>query len=162
MWIARPWYPEFGRYVYQRTVALFVAWLIGCFALTYLKIWEVGNAAHLTGMLFGCAVAAYFVARFRPRVTMAALAILCVAAVIPLFWNPWSVAWLSYKAFQSHEKGHSTEAIDYYSRIIARDPANAWAYHNRGTVYHSISSFDKASADLAKAEELYSKSENSP
>ena len=39
------------------TIRLFVIWLPGCVVATWLKVWEVGNAAHIAGLMFGGAVA---------------------------------------------------------------------------------------------------------
>jgi hypothetical protein len=47
MWPTRDRYPQFKEVLDARTIQIFVVWLAGCVVVTYLNVWEVGNAAHL-------------------------------------------------------------------------------------------------------------------
>ena len=121
---------------------------------TWLKVWEVRNAAHISGLLFGSAVAGAFVLRFKPRLMLSGLIALVVFSVVPLFWSPWSVAWLSSKAYDAHVAEQYEVALGRYTQIIQLDPSNAWAYLNRGSVYQAMEQPEKAIADLEKAREI--------
>lgn len=154
MWATCRRYPQFNEVIDARTIQLFVIWLVGCVVATYLEIWEVGNAAHISGLLFGGAVAGYYVLRYKPRLMLAGLVTLVVLSIIPLFWCPWSVTWLSHKAYDAHAAERYDAALDRYTQIIHIDPDNAWAYLNRSGVYQALGDSEKAQADLQKASEI--------
>jgi rhomboid protease GluP len=137
-----------------RTIQVFVVWLVGCAVATYLNVWEVGNAAHVTGLLFGAGVAGAFAFEFRPRLMRAGLAALVVGSIIPLFWCPWSVAWLCHKAYKAHTAKRYAVALDRYTDIIRLDPTNAWAYLNRSSAYLALGQSENAQADWQRAHEL--------
>src|SRR5262249_7729080 len=127
IWPLRHRFPQFHEALNQGTVRLFLMWLVGCMVATYLKIWEVGNAAHLWGLSFGGLAASFFVAEYRPRLSLAGLAGMVVLAVIPLFWCPWSAAWLGNKAYHAHADRRYQDALDLYTRVLQVEPENAWA-----------------------------------
>ena len=154
MWPSRRRYSQFNEVLDARTIHIFVIWLIGCAVATYLKVWEVGNAAHISGLLFGGAVAGSFVLRYKPRLMLAGLAALAVFSIIPLFWCPWSVTWLSHKAYDAHAAERYDAALDRYTHIIQIDPDNAWAYLNRSGVYQAPGDSEKAQADFQKARDI--------
>lgn len=154
MWTARHRYGQFNKVLDARTIQFFNVWLVGCMAATYFKIWEVGNAAHLSGLLLGSAVAGFFVLRYRPRFMRAVLIALVVASTVPLFWCPWSVAWLSHKAYEAHLAEQYDTALARYTRIIQIDPENAWAYFNRSGVYEALGDSERARADLQRARDI--------
>ena len=154
MWVARHRFPAFFAVLSQRTITLFVVWLFGCIAATMLKIWEVGNAAHVAGLLFGASAAGCLVARYRRRLLFAGLAGAVALSLLPLFWCPWSATWLSSRAYNAHESGNLPLAVDYYDRLILKDSKNAWAYYNRGLAYQSLHDDRQAHADFKRAEEL--------
>ena len=154
MWSTRHRYSHFKKVLDARTIQIFVIWLVGCVVTTYLNVWWVGNAAHISGLFFGGAVAGAFVLRFKPRVMFASLVALVVFSIIPLLWCPWSVTWLSDKAYDAHAAERYDVALDRYTQIIRIDPAYAWAYLNRSFVYQSLGESEKAEADLQRAREL--------
>jgi len=154
MWPTRHRYPQFNEALDARTIQIFVVWLIGCVVATYLKVWEVGNAAHISGLLFGGAVAGAFALHFKPRLMFAGLVALVVFSIIPLFWCPWSVTWLSHKAYNAHAAERFDVALDRYTQVIHIDPDHAWAYLNRSFVYQALGQSEKAHADLQKAREI--------
>ncbi|MDC0936172.1 tetratricopeptide repeat protein [Pirellulales bacterium] len=94
----------------------------------------------------------------------AGLVTLVVASIVPLFWCPWSVTWLSNKAYNAHTaerkayNAHTAErydvAVDRYTQIIHLDPDNSWAYLNRSIVYQALGQPDKAKADLQRARDI--------
>ena len=154
MWVTRGKYPNFARVVDDRTVKVFIVWLIGCLFATAFKLWEVGNEAHVAGLLFGMAVAGALSLRYRPYLTLSALILLVSTAASLLFWCPWSITWLSTKAYDAQVAGRYPEALQRYSEILRRDPKSAWAYLNRSGVYSALLKYEEAAADLKKATEL--------
>lgn len=154
MGLTRNRYPQFNEVLDERTIQIFIIWLVVCLVATRLKVWEVANAAHFFGLLFGVAVAGTFVVGRRPRLMAAGLAALVALAIVPLFWCPWSVAWLSHKAYKAHAAEQYAVAVDRYSDIIRIAPRNAWAYLNRSRAYGSLGQWEKAHADLQAARQI--------
>ena len=154
MWLTRHRYTQFNKVLNVRTIQLFVIWLVGCVIATHLKVWEVGNSAHISGLLFGAAVAGSFVLRYKPRVILTGLVALVVISIIPLVWCPSSVTWLGQKADEAHAAERYDVAISRYTQIIQIDPDNAWVYWNRGCAYQALGQSENAQADLHKAREI--------
>jgi GlpG protein len=154
MWSTRWQYARFPEVINSRTIQSLNLWLVGCIVATWLGVWNVGNAAHVSGMLFGAIAARAFVLRFQPRLMFACLGALLVFSIVPLFWCPWSITWLSIQAYNAHTAQRYDAALDGYTQIIRRDPRNAWAYHNRSAVYEALGEPEMAEADLERAREI--------
>ena len=154
MWVCRKHHAGFAELLDGKTIQAFLAWLVACFVLTRLSLFHVGNAAHLAGLVFGAAVGGCVVFRARRVPMVAAVAALIVASIVPLFWAPWSVGWLSQKAYQAHAEEHYATALGYYTRILDLDGHNSWAYQNRGYAYLGLGKQAEAESDLQKAKEL--------
>jgi rhomboid protease GluP len=154
MWISRPHFLQFNKCLDSKTIQLFFLWLVGCIVATVAGIWNVGNAAHVSGLLFGVLVARSFITPLQTQAMQAGLATLMICSIIPLFWCPWSITWLSQKAYQAHVAQQFDVALNRYSEIISRAPDNAWAYLNRSGVYEALGESEKADADLTRAREI--------
>jgi len=154
MWVTRQRFLLFDEVLDLRTRQLFVGWLFVCIALTYMGILTVGNAAHISGLLFGCSIGSVFVLRFRPRLNSLGLVAIIAFSIVPLFWCPWSVTWLSKKAYEAHMLKQYDEAIWKYDQIIGLSPKNAWAFQNRGSAYHELGQPAKARADWNSARDI--------
>ena len=154
MWLTRHRHPHFNEVLDTKTIQIFFIWLVGCVVAAFLDVWDVGNAAHISGLLFGAAVAGAFVLQFNRRLMFVGLATLVVLSIVPLFWCPWSITWLSHKAYNAHAEERYDAALKRYTQIINLDPENSWAYLNRSFVYESLSKPDEAQADLQKAQEI--------
>lgn len=151
LWWGRHTSPEFEAALSGRTVQYFLLWLVGCMVATQLDLWNVGNAAHFSGMLFGIAVAAAFVVPGSARVGKIGIAGLVSLAIVPLFWAPWSASWLGHQAYQAHAAKRYDDAYDYYSRFIERVPDSAWAHLNRSYVNQALGEPERARADRQTA-----------
>ncbi len=57
MWIGRERYRSFQRIATKQNIILFLGWLVYCIIATRLNIMQVGNTAHIAGLLFGAGVA---------------------------------------------------------------------------------------------------------
>jgi rhomboid protease GluP len=154
MLVSRNLVPQFKQILSPQIINIFLIWLAGCFFATYLKIWEVGNAAHMSGLVFGSLVAGYFMVRYKPVLTFSGLSFLIILTIIPLFWCPWSVTWLSIKARNAQIEQKYAEAIERYTQILQLDNENAWAYYNRGRIYEYLDKPELAEADLEQAKRL--------
>ena len=153
MWVTRKRIPAFAQELDRQIIKLFVGWLFICMGLSYFNILNIGNAAHISGLLFGMLVGAVVI-RYRTIVAVASLIAAIAASFISLFWSPWSTQWLAYKAVKAHRAEAYEQALDYYNRLLQKDVDNAWAYFNRGVLHDSIGNRQLARADWDKAREL--------
>ncbi|MGA2258451.1 MAG: rhomboid family intramembrane serine protease, partial [Thermoguttaceae bacterium] len=154
MLVLRDRFPGFREVVSRQTIQLFIAWLVICMATTYMNVWQVGNAAHLSGLLFGSAIAAVFVLKYKRALLVPALITLVLVSVVPVFWCPWSTTWLGVQATRAYVAGNNEQAIDYYGRLISKAPNAAWAYYNRGCSYYELGEDEKAKADFSQAAKI--------
>jgi membrane associated rhomboid family serine protease len=146
-WISRDRLPELKRVVPDRVVSMFLIWLVACFPLTMLGILRVANAAHVSGLLFGMAIAAVFVLRYRLLLTAPGLALLLACAVVPLFWAPWSREWVSAQAGIAHTQHDYPRAVALYRRSLQMGGDRTWAWHNLAVIYgytHDASNYADA------------------
>lgn len=137
LWLAQRRSPTFGRVVTRQTVIVFIAWLIGCWVATLAKIWEVGNEAHLSGLVFGMAVAASFVGRPKPLLRIA-MVLIFLLALVPLVWCPWSFWWVAHKAYEAHGGGDYASAVRWYRRGLEFDKDRAWVMQNLALCYRAL------------------------
>ncbi len=162
MWLTRHRYSQFRDVLGLGTIRFFLVWLVGCIFLTYANIWEVGNAAHVSGLLFGSIVARCFVLHRKSRIMLTGLVALVGLSIVPLFWCPWSVGWLGQQAHDAHVAGRYEVAIDRYGQIIQLDPYDAWAYLNRSRAYQELGDLERARADWQMARTIDPSIEGSP
>ncbi|HRH50532.1 MAG TPA: rhomboid family intramembrane serine protease [Panacibacter sp.] len=118
----------YKNYLNKRTIRLFIFWLVLCIVLTQTKAWNVGNAAHIGGLLWGMTLA--YIAKFdnykQWLVGFGLLSLLTSS----IFWNPFSTSWLSYQAYELHKNQKVDEAMAIYKKILNRDPSNEFAKVN--------------------------------
>jgi GlpG protein len=119
---------DYKDYLDQRTKQLFLFWLVICFVLTQTKTWNVGNAAHVGGLLWGMFLA--YISKYDyPKQWVFGVSFVAILTS-SIFWNPFSVSWLSHKAFELHKNQKVDEAMIAYQEILNRDPDNAFAKAN--------------------------------
>jgi membrane associated rhomboid family serine protease len=112
----------------KRTIMLFLLWLVLCICLTQFKLWEVGNAAHVGGLIWGMFLA--FISRVSVYKQWVIATVMIAFIVSSIFWNPLSISWLSHEAYELHKNQKADEAIDVYKKILSRDADNEFAKAN--------------------------------
>jgi GlpG protein len=157
MWATRNHFDGFKEALTKQTIILFVVWLFICLATTFLNLWQVGNAAHFSGILFGIIVADIFVVRYKAGLAKIASFVLVVASVVPLFWCPWSVHWVSTRAYNAHSKGDYVTAINFYNRSLELGQDPIWVYTNLAAAYGAIGDQAKQEEALKKLQQLKEK-----
>jgi rhomboid protease GluP len=163
MWAARNHFDAFKEALTKQTIILFVAWLFICLGASLLNIWQVGNAAHFSGVLFGIFVADIFVVRYKAALSKIAIFAMVVASVVPLFWCPWSVLWVSKQAYKAHSKGDYVKAINFYNRSLELGQDPIWVYTNLAWAYKAIGDQSKYEEAVEKARQVREKpQEQSP
>ena len=138
MWIASANVEPFKKAVPKRIVVLFLGWGVICILATLLKTMNGGNAAHISGLLFGAGVAAAFVLKKRVPLMVAGLSVLLLIAVVPLFWCPWSAGWVSKQAYDAHLRHDYGKAVRWYQRTIDLGGNAEWAFENMARAYHGM------------------------
>lgn len=144
---------EYKGFLEKKTINLFFVWLVLCVFLTQANIWTVGNAAHISGLIWGMALA--FFSKFEIVKQWILGGVLFVIIGLSFLWNPFATSWLSHQAYELHENQNIDEAIVVYMEILKRDSNNEFAKTNlkelekaklydRAYKYHSDSEFDKA------------------
>ena len=138
MWIARTRVDAYRKAVPTQVVVLFLGWAVLCIAATLLKTMNVGNAAHVSGLLFGAGIATAFVVRKRVTLTFVGLSCLILIAVVPLFWSPWSAGWAGRQGYDAHARHDYVKAISWYQRSIDLGGDPVWALQNMALAYISM------------------------
>jgi GlpG protein len=151
MWASRKRVPAFALALGERTAPLFWIWLVGCIVATRAGLAEVGNGAHVGGLVLGLLTAHWLILR-PPRRTlaMAGTGLLVVLSLVPLFWSPWSSTWVGYRAYKAHLAGDYDTAIARYRRSIALGGDRLWALENLAFAYHSRGAEKEYTATLAE------------
>lgn len=138
MWVARDHFEGFRDALAKQTIFAFVTWLIICWATTILKIWEVGNAAHISGLLLGAAVAEAFITRRKAYLAKVAVFVLLTTSITTLFWCPWSATWVSMKAYKAHSSGDYSTAVSLYRRSLELGQDAVWVWTNLAIAYKQM------------------------
>jgi membrane associated rhomboid family serine protease len=153
-WMARDRYPELRRIVTPQVINLFLIWMVACIPATMLGIMNVGNAAHIAGLLFGVAVGALFVLRWKPFVSGFALFTLFAASIATLFWAPWSMDWNAHRGLSAHNAVNYPEAIRSYHRALELGEDPKWAWRNLAEIYGSQQDRPRYAEAMRKLQEL--------
>lgn len=154
IWIARHKSILFEQTLTPRFYKQLIGWFLFGFVLTKYGGWNIGNIAHLSGLLFGFAAASAFVMKRRQAICIAGLVAGFILAVVPMFWFPTSADWLIFKGDEAYESKLYNEAIGWYSKAIKRDPEDAWAYYSRSLAYEELGDRLNARLDLWEAYRL--------
>src|SRR4030095_9451004 len=85
--------PAYGAFLNAKTIRWLIGWFFACIALTWAKIWNIGNFAHGAGLVFGLLIGVSAGAgRFVIPARLAAMGAI-ISGLIPLFYMPWSASW---------------------------------------------------------------------
>jgi membrane associated rhomboid family serine protease len=96
---ARHTQPTYQQILTKQTTIWLIGWLVLCIALTYTKVWQVANAAHIAGFLFGYCVGNALTARVHVALNKATLSALIVLTVMSVVYMPWSETWKQRRAY---------------------------------------------------------------
>jgi GlpG protein len=151
MWASRKAVPAFAEGPAAKNAPLFWIWLIGCIVATRAGIADIGNGAHVGGLVFGLLSAHWMVFKgaYR-RVALGATGLLAVFSLVSLFWCPWSGAWVGYKAYKAHARRDYDTAIAGYRRAIALGGQRLWALQNLALAFHAKGAVKEYEATLSE------------
>jgi GlpG protein len=112
--------PTYGAIVTRRNVQWMLGWLVLCIVLTVAKVWNVGNAAHLSGLAFGWLLGVAVEKRNLRAIGIGGLAALGAGTVASVAYMPWSPSWIG--------RAWLREFDALGARAEAGDKHAAWAY----------------------------------
>ncbi|MDQ7823598.1 MAG: rhomboid family intramembrane serine protease [Candidatus Eremiobacteraeota bacterium] len=136
--------PLYRRLVDKQTTMWLLGWLMLCVILTATNIWNVANAAHIAGLIFGCCTGSAFTVKAHKALCRAVLLLLLMVTVASVTYMPWSALWL-------YQSGNYAPAIKALSARIERDPENGSLSFMRGFSYYSLEDYRHALRDFDKA-----------
>jgi membrane associated rhomboid family serine protease len=119
---------EYKNFPDKKTINLFLFWLMLCVIWTWTGAWNVGNAAHIGGLIWGVLIA--YCSKFNKPVQWAIGFTYIALLTILIFYSPLSTSYLSYQAYELHKNQKVEEAIEVYKKILKRDPDNEFAKVN--------------------------------
>jgi GlpG protein len=140
-------------------VRLFVAWFFIAILIHVAGIMGIANWAHGGGFVAGATLAMTLRgrgARWKLGGVVGLLAAVCIA-VAPLIGMPWNTAWLRHTALEHQKAGRDARALEYYDRVLVREPDDAWSTFNRGVAHQDLGHRHEARRDFERACELDSK-----
>ncbi len=118
-----------------QNVAWMLGWLVLCIVLTVTGVWRVGNAAHVSGLVFGVAIGVVvepaptrWLGRAGAPVGGVVLAVAIAGAVLACVWMPWSPVWREREAYAMLEDlrdraaAGETAAESTYGGYLTRYP----------------------------------------
>lgn len=118
----------YQNYLDNKIASLFFIWLIVGIILTKAKIVAIGNAAHVGGLLWGMLLA--YLTKFSDSKRLFAGLSVIVIVSSSVYWNPFSTALLSYRAYELHKHEQTEKALLAYKEILERDNDNEFAKAN--------------------------------
>ena len=118
----------YKNFLAPTTINIFIFWLILCFILTRTGSWEIGNAAHIGGLLWGLILGSIPTQESLKKwaIGLGYITIL----VFLILYNPLSTALLAYKAYKYHDAQDIENAIQTYQQILKIDPDSEMAKLN--------------------------------
>ena len=119
---------DYRNYIKNKTIYLFLFWLVLCVVLTRTGDMNVGNAAHIAGLLWGVILA--YLSKYSWNVKWSAGFAFIAILVILIFYSPFSISYLSFQAHELHTHKKLDEAIEVYNKILHRDPDSEFAKVN--------------------------------
>jgi len=119
---------EYKNYLDQKTINLFLFWLVLCVVLTKTKVWTVGNAAHIGGLIWGMTLA--YILKFQKIIQWTISIVFLIFLTSMIFWSPFSTSYLSFRAYELHKDQKVDEAMVVYKKILDRDNNNEFAIEN--------------------------------
>lgn len=146
-WLARGKSAELRSILTPKTGILFASWFVGCWIFL---AHEVGNGAHLGGLLFGALAAEALVMGRRPRLAKAGAIVLILLALGVAVVCPWSPTWWSTIGYRAHARGQYAMAIDAYDTSLQLRPDQPWVMASLILAYRASGKADAAAPLLAR------------
>jgi GlpG protein len=149
--VARRRFPQLKCVFSERFIVLSLTWFgAGWAILTQ----QIGNGAHLGGLVFGLSTGGAVLSRKRPLARKVALVGLVVLTIGLGMICPWSGAWWSAIGFRAHSLGYYELAVDAYEKSLEDKPDQTWVLGNLVRAQWAVGKKAAASAALLKIRAL--------
>jgi len=96
MWATKHVFQRFEDIANSQMIKQMLAWALLCIVATFFRAAQIGNAAHVGGLLFGLALGNVLYGRKLKALWGAGLALTIGAAICSCVWMPWSAPWNFY------------------------------------------------------------------
>ena len=110
--------------------------------------------AGVAGLLLGAGTALVFVLRYRVRLVAIGMAALILAAILPLFWCPWSSTWVGKQGFNAHMRRDYGRAVSWYKRGLDLGGDPVWTLSNMTLAYGAMGDWAKYKETLERLREI--------
>jgi GlpG protein len=118
---ARSLQPLYQEVVTKKTIIWLLGWLVLCIIMTFAGAWNIANAAHIAGFLFGYFVGNAFAANVRVGLNKAGLTALVILMILSVTYMPWSDTW------EERDKAED-ELSTIEAKAAAGDPKAQYEY----------------------------------
>jgi GlpG protein len=146
-WIASMHRPDLGIRIDRNIARAFAVWLlVGIFG-TYLGLFNFGNAAHVSGGIFGVCAGFALVARWKVAARCAMGALLSLAALICV-WAPWSGRWHVARASSAYYAGDYARAVESLDRSARHGEDPAWVAETKARIHRQTGQTREFQADV--------------
>ena len=161
MLAARDRDPAYGAFLNKNTIAWMIGWLVLCIGMTVMKLWNIGNAAHVTGLIFGFLIGSSTGARRFVIPARIGVGVVASCSLVPLAYMPWSEGWRAREVLQKYEQAEElakqgdAEGQYYYAHKLF-EQAKAEAQESKNTrsitrpVEPEISAVENEGADMLR------------
>jgi membrane associated rhomboid family serine protease len=126
-WLARKKFAGYQSVFSTRTAVLFLTWLVACWIILTR---EIGNGAHIGGLVFGAVVAEAFVTGRWPRLARVATVLILIGSAAVSVVCPWSGLWWSSMGYRVHMLGEYSLAAEAYQASLDIAPDQPWVLSN--------------------------------
>lgn len=161
MLAARDRDPAYRLFLKGNTVVWMVGWLFLCIGLTQMGIWNIANAAHVSGLVFGYVVGSIVKSGRLVIPARVTAAVVGVGALVPAAYMPWSEAWKYRDVLQKYDQAEERakrgdpEGQYYYSQMLfergkSEGEGSQTSSRARGKTQASLSAMEKEGLDFLK------------
>jgi GlpG protein len=150
-WLVRAQNPALRTMFTMKAMVVAMTWLVAGF-LVFTR--EIGNGAHIGGLVFGVLIAEVFVRRRRPRLAKTGLAIVCVVSIVLAFFCPWSGNWWAAMGYLVHRRGAYGLAAELYRNSLRLSANNNWVMTNLVLAEKAAGQDARANATLSRLKRL--------
>jgi membrane associated rhomboid family serine protease len=154
MWRSKDEVPHFSEVLGKNTAPVFLVWLVACLVATMAGTVQVGNAAHITGLLFGVLVAEWRIHRSHRNSAAVATVLLTLVSLCAALGNPWSSRRLAHFGIQAYRYQDYEHAVWAFQRSLALGADSAWAFHSLALTYFAMGDTAHSTETLHKLRDL--------
>ncbi len=160
MWMGRDRYREWRGLATERNMQMFLVWGVICIVGTLAGFMHIANVAHFSGLLFGFAVGALFLAPTRKLIWAAPLALTIALAALSLFWLPWNAEWTYHRGSKAFAAKDFHAAVSWYHRSLKLGGSRYYNWENIKRAWVNIEDDAIRRHDYKAAEEAQRQQES--